>query len=1016
MSVEESAEKIFGYLNNGLSENATLRRGAEVALREAEEQQDFFASLMMITAASDEDAPPNIRWLAAVCGKNAVPRSWRRRTHKNAVTEDERNYVKDQLLSVLGEKHSTIATQISVWISRIARIDFPASWPSLLSDLCDKIRGSDHQVMFHALTTMDLVIEELASKRLISDRQKFFRVSPMIFGVLHDHFLTHLQLLVQNQSPPNQIQRSVEVVEKCLQCFRKLVNYGCESITSFQQLPSVFAKFTEFPDVFMRGPLGGTEVQLRLSLLAAELVVTTQSRSPIDFQEFLARFLEIYYNCIVSFKSGVSNDPTCLQAALFLQNVLSCPSYEFDSLHIKRFREERVAGTRPPEGISQDTCRYIVLSFFDDNRVNALIEAMISNIFVLSDRELETWANDPETLVREEDAADWGTESLRRECETIFTILFLRDLERIAPMIKQLTESIPADKPLLLDACYRAVGRVVNDYWRAFDIETAVKGKLGSVLRADCPTSLGERIIQARAAWLVGQCVALISRELRNALNPLLVRLMCFTEGDLVIALTATKAVQYFVEDLQFHSGDFAPHLETCILQCFRLVFIAETYATKRDILGTVVSLIRRSQPQYVIPLLEPVANALPQLWKSTGPVGNLRQDSGDMPSVNAGDTNGVGIDMGEGGENLLRVAISEVLLALLHKTGPFSLQSPTMRSFVFEVIAFAVDLQKGKGGAFMMEDGCELWATVVASSTEYTDDLSAMFPQTENILGIDFDYLREIFRIMEGYTLLGKERFMNQHGKTMLDTLNRALGSVKDRGCLAAVEVLEMILQLFPSEGVKFIVPILQVSIQKIMSREESQIMTAAYAGLIARSCLMNISDVERHVLQGNEMAAVELVDAMLKNLDSMYKLRRRKLVVLALCGLAGRYSSSTSILQRVPSVLNAVVQVLAEERHRKSKHEVEDHPNDFLNAVARSGEAGFDNTESFLSDQSRLPENDRRDELIKNDVVEQLDLRDVCSNFLISLKAEGEQQYQAVLSSADPTILRQLGELVQK
>lgn len=1015
MSVEESAERIFSYLSDGLSEDSTRRRRAETALREAEEQQDFFASLAMITTASDEVAPPNVRWLASVCGKNAVSRSWRRRARQNAVTDDERNYVKDVLLQSLGEKHSTIATQISVWISGIARIDFPNEWPSLITDLFDKVKGADEQIMFHSLCALDLVVEAISSKRLHSDRKKFYQVSPKIFGVLYEHFVNHLQLLVRNPDSHEAMKKSFAVVEKCLECFQKLVSYGCETITVFQYLPSVFSRFTELPDLFLRGAAGGSEMQLRMSLLATELVVISHRRDPVNFQEFLPRFLEIYYNCLVAFKFSVSDESTCFQVALFIRKVLTCPDYDINSASFAEFKARRNTGVKMPEGVCRQACRHIVLSFFDENRVNTLIESLISNVFILSNRELETWANDPEALVREEDAADWGTESLRKESEGIFSIFFLQDWERIAPMITRLTESITADNPLLLDACYRALGRATRDYWKAFNLADSLNGKLGAVLKAECSKNLGERMIQARAAWLVGQCAEQLSRELRRVVNPLLVRLMGFTEGDLVIALTATKTVQHLAEDLGFHSADFAPHLQTCVLHCFRLVNIAETYATKRDLLGTIVSLIRRSNTQYVVPLIESVGNAVAQLWRGRQFSGQKGTDNFETLDINGGDPGGTGIDMGEGGENLLRVAVTEVLVALIEKTGEASLQSSVLRGLSIEVIAFAVDLRKGMGGSFMMEDGCELWAVVVEASTGYSDELVRLFPLTERILGLDFDYLREVFRILEGYALLGREAFMNQYGTAMLQTLRRALESVRDRGCLAAVEILDVILFLFPGEGVQFLAPILQDALQKIISREESQIMTAAYAGLIARACLVNVTDVERLVLQGNEMAAMELVDAMLKNLDSMFKLRRRKLVTLALCGLATRYGQSTNIMQRVPSILNAVVQVLSEERHRAARNASEEHPNDFLNAVARFGEGAADE-EGFTGKGAELAGHRRKREMWDGDVVERMELGEVCGALLVGLKAAGEDNYQAILRVTDPVVLGQLGELVQR
>ncbi|CDF37444.1 unnamed protein product [Chondrus crispus] len=961
----------------------------------------------MITAASDADAPPNVRWLAAVCGKNAVSRSWRRRTHPNAVTEDERTYVKDTLLQKLGEQHSTVAIQISVWVSRIARIDFPNGWPSLITDLCEKVKCSNEQVMFHSLSTLDLVIEGISSKRLHSDRKRFYQVAPAIFGALYEHFVVHLQTLIQNPNRQDGMKKSFSVVEKCLECFQKLVNYGSERITAFQHLPSVFSKFIDMPELFLRGAAGGTELQLRLSHLAAELIVTTQKRDPVHFQEFLPKFLEIYYNCLMAFRFGTSDESACFQAALFVRNVLECPDYDLGSASFAEFKAKRGTGVKMPDGVCPQACRYILLSFFDENRVNALIESLISNVFILSNRELETWANDPEALVREEDAADWGTESLRKESEGIFSLLFLRDWQRIAPMITRLTESIPADNPLLLDACYRALGRATRDCRNAFNLADSLNGKLGAILKADCSKNLGERIIQARAAWLIGQCAEQVSRELRQIVNPLLVRLMGFTDGDLVIALTATKTIQHLAEDLGFHSEDFAPQLSTCVLHCFRLVNIAETYATKRDLLGTIVSLIRRSNAQYVVPLIESVANVLTPLWRS-------RQNGGGSFQTSGENFNGTGIEMGEGGENLLRVAIAEVLVAMIEKTGEASMQSSGLRTLSLEVIAFAVNVEKGMGGSYMMEDGCELWAVVVEASSEYSEELARLFPQTERILGLDFDYLREVFRLLEGYALLGRERFMNQYGAAMLATLRRALGSVRDRGCLAAVEVLDVILLLFPSEGVGFLAPILQDALQKIIENEESQVVSAAYTGLIARACLVKVGDFEGLVLQGNEMAAVEVVEAMLKNLDSMYKLRRRKLVTVAVCGLARRYGKSTSVLQRVPSVLNAVVQVLSEEQHRAGRHATEEHPKDFLNAVARFGEGARDE-EGFTGKGVELPGQRRKRDMWDGDVVEKVKLREVCGGLLMGLKEDGEENYQAILRATDPVVLAQLGKLVQ-
>lgn len=1000
MTVEESAERIYGLLRQALSDHNQQRQQAEAALRDAEDSPDYFASLAMIAAASDADAESRIRWLAAVCGKNAVSRSWRRNVRKNGVTEDERAYVRETLLNTLGESHSTIATQLSVWIALVARCDFPSHWPNLIDDLCSAIQAQDNAVMLHAIVTLDMVLKQLESKRLMSDRKVLRRIAPNVFRILHHHFEAHLQILVANQAPPDVLQSSFRVLVYCLKSFRRLLEYGCKTIDDFQEVPSVFTKIHQLPDIFLRAAVKGSDVQVRLSHLASKLVRSTQQHHPISFQPYLAVFLEHYYNAIIAFDFQRSADRVCFQGAVFIRSLLNSMSYDINISTMNQFREMVRAGAQPPQGISAEGCRYIILSFFSEDRVNALIQGMISRIFILSERELETWSSDPEALVREEELADWGTESLRHECEEIFKILLLREKNRVVPMMRDLTQSVPPDKPLLLDACYRAVGRVVYDMHGIVDFQVWLNDRLLNILRADCGNNLGERIIQARTAWLVGQFVEQLTRDSRKVVTPLLVKLMGAPNSDRVIALTAAKALQMLVDDMGFISFDFAPHLEMCIVSCFRLVFAAETASTKRELINIVTTIISRTRARFIVPVIELIASSLHSLWS---PEHTQQTDSCVDIDFSAGRHEGE-----SGDDNALRSLVVTMLTALFRKAGPSALQSPLMRKRVFEIIDFAVDMNKGKGGSYMLEDGCELWTVVTSSSQEYSTELAALFPRTIEILGIDFDNLKEVFHLMEEYALIGREQFMNQFASSMLQTLEKVLNVTKERGCLAAVDILELLLLLFPNEGVRFISNVLRVCLEKIVSNSESQVLAAAYVALLARACLVNIGDLESLVVQGNEAAAVSLLDALISNVDSVYKLRRRKLVVFAICGLTSRYCSSRNIQQRVPLVLNAITQVMAEEKSRQPVKQ----SSDFDNFLARFGEDGSDDGETATDEP--LPGAERRKALSEGDVLQRTELRDACVDLLGCLRRTTNERYDAIIGATDSRILEQLATYV--
>ncbi|PXF39540.1 hypothetical protein BWQ96_10763 [Gracilariopsis chorda] len=98
-------------------------------------------------------------------------------------------------------------------------------------------------------------------------------------------------------------------------------------------------------------------------------------------------------------------------------------------------------------------------------------------------------------------------------------MLLIRDKPRIVPKILKLAEAVSKDKPLMLDACYRAVGRAVYDIQGAFDFEVWLNGHLGAILQSDYSDNLGERIIQARTAWLVAQFAEQLTRDSRRVIT-----------------------------------------------------------------------------------------------------------------------------------------------------------------------------------------------------------------------------------------------------------------------------------------------------------------------------------------------------------------------------------------------------------------------------------------------------------------------------------------------------------------
>lgn len=70
-----------------------------------------------------------------------------------------------------------IATQISVLIAKVARVDCPRQWPELIPTLVESVKVQDDLQQHRALLTFYHVTKTLASKRLAADRKLFYDVS-----------------------------------------------------------------------------------------------------------------------------------------------------------------------------------------------------------------------------------------------------------------------------------------------------------------------------------------------------------------------------------------------------------------------------------------------------------------------------------------------------------------------------------------------------------------------------------------------------------------------------------------------------------------------------------------------------------------------------------------------------------------------------------------------------------------------------------------------------------------------
>lgn len=164
---------VLQALSNACSQEPSLLKTAEGQLKIWETQAGFYTTLMSIYA--NHAVNPNVRWLAVVCLKNGVDRYWRK-TAPNAISEEEKTQIKNQLLSTFGEPVPQIASQVSVLIAKIARIE-SKSWTELMPAILQCLQHSNSLHRQRSLLIFQHVVKMMASKRLYSDKELFREVT-----------------------------------------------------------------------------------------------------------------------------------------------------------------------------------------------------------------------------------------------------------------------------------------------------------------------------------------------------------------------------------------------------------------------------------------------------------------------------------------------------------------------------------------------------------------------------------------------------------------------------------------------------------------------------------------------------------------------------------------------------------------------------------------------------------------------------------------------------------------------
>ncbi|KAM5552603.1 hypothetical protein ABKV19_025032 [Rosa sericea] len=905
---------MFSLLTNSLSGDESVRKPAEAALSQSEARPGFCSCLMEVITAKDLAPHVDVRLMASVYFKNSINRYWRHRRDSSGISNEEKLYLRQKLLSHFGEENYQIAQMLAVLVSKIARIDYPREWPELFSVLAQKLQSADILSSHRIFLTLFRTLKELSTKRLISDQKNFAEISARFFDYSWHLWQTDVQTLLHGFSTLTQSYNSNTLEQHhddlyltcerwllCLKIIRQLIVSGFPSDAKCVQevrpvmevspmLLNAIQSFLPYYSSFQKGHPKFLDFLKRACTKLMKVLIALQGRHPYSFSDkcVLPTVVDFCLQKITDPDPDVlSFEQFLIQCMVMIKSILECKEYK-PSLTGQVMDENGVTLEQMKKNIS-GAVSGILTSLMTSERIIVLCNTLIRRYFVLTTSDLEEWYQNPESFHHEQDMVQW-TEKLRPCAEALYIVLFENHSQLLGPVVVSILQEAMNGCPssvteitpglLLKDAAYGAAAYVYYELSNYLSFKDWFNGALSLELSNDHPNM---RIIHRKVALILGQWVSEIKEDTKRPVYCALIRLL--QDKDLSVRLAACRSLCSHIEDASFSEGEFVDLLPICWDSSFRLIEEVQEFDSKVQVLNLISVLI--GHVTEVIPFANKLVLFFQKVWEESS------------------------------GECLLQI---QLLIALKNFVVALGYQSPLCYNILLPVLQKGIDINS-PDELNLLEDSMLLWEATLSQAPSMVPQLLAYFPCLVEILERSFDHLQVAVTIIEDYIILGGSEFLSMHASSVAKILDLVVGNVNDRGLLSTLPVIDILIQCFPTEVPQLISSALQklivICITGADDRDPSKAtVKASSAAILARILVMNTNYLahltsepslllllQKSGVPIEENILLSLVDIWLDKVDNVSSVQRKTY------GLA----LSIILTLRLPQVLVKLDQILS-------------------------------------------------------------------------------------------------------
>ncbi|XP_034939716.1 importin-11 [Chelonus insularis] len=979
--------EVIDVLQRASSQDPNVLKPAEQMLKEWETQRGFYTVLYNVF--SNHSIEINVRWMAVLCFKNGVERYWRKNA-PNGIAEDEKAFLRQHLIANFNEPVNQLATHIAVVIGKIARLDCPREWDTLIPTLLNGLQSQNAIEKHRALLTLYHVIKTLASKRLLADKKFFEQLTSNMFNLILDLWNSYTEsflILMSNVTSGTEAEDALTMALLLLRILRKFITNGFCNISKREDamlfLRIIFTRARACLECRKNLICRGIQIEALekfiLNLMKVEYgAIGNHSKCCVELIPVSLEFVVFY--CFTEEGKSFTFEKFIIQCLNLMKTILIHPDYRRPSPAITEISGADHVSLRATE---------LKRNFFTPEVLKDICSKLVTHYFLLTPDDLEMWNTDPENYAVEDSRESWKY-NLRACTQSVFLSIFPQSCEVMSSVLIELMQRYyqPVDPNdyhaiLMKDAIYLAVGLAALDLYDEIDFNQWFSTTLKHELELK---NNNYRIVKRRVCWLIGKWTRVkLSEKLKPELYKMMIRALS-PEEDLVVRLEASNTLKQALDDFQFHIDEFMPFLETTFSLLFLLLREVSECDTKMQVLY-VLSFIIERVGNGIRPHVGPLSAYLPSLWEISEK------------------------------HNMMRCAI---ISTLVHYVKALNSESVIIEPMIVNMVSLSCDL-KQDAHVYLMEDGLQLWLAFLENAPAPTPGIMSLIYNMPELLdsGLDQVNFRPAICIIQAYVLLNPQEILGDLGIRIIASLKSVMSDLRSQDLVLVIELFILILKVSPDVGVQLIKPALGRFLKTVYLDQEHEVFIVIRMILVVLSRLLLdnrgvfaelISDLMKEIgeEQTEETVMNRILEVWLLHVSDFTQSDNMKIMALALCSLLS-IDSPPIIYRHFPTIISVVVEVLND----ILKLDDMDSYLDSLLLVNRTPEEHEQSDEDDGEYKTNLQLRLKR--LDFQDPVHTVCLKSFLENQLITLRRSiSNNQFDEIIASLQPEIEQQLREYI--